>query len=119
VNTFYRALAISLAASINRDVQVASRLNDGIAVLEAARTSRLEETPQMKGLTLALGSLASRLPGRQPYHKLVIHRYQLSGDFDGFSRWFDFDPGRIASLIERGIRDAVAHDCHANGCVGV
>jgi hypothetical protein len=31
----------------------------------------------------------------------------------------DFRRPRVTALIERGYRDAIGHDCKANGCVNV
>ena len=118
LSTLYRFLAISLAATINRDIEIAKRLNDGVELLEAGKEQPHPDFPSA-AVTLALGSLANQAAGSKPYRKLTIHRYQLSGQFDNFFQWFDFELDRIKSLIDRGYRDAVAHDCRANGCVGV
>lgn len=117
INTFYRVLAISLAASINRDIEIAARLNDGIAVLEAAKRGVYKQSLPMRALIMTLGGIAARPMQEVPYRSLTIHRHQLGDDFANFLQWLDFDRDRIAWLIEKGTRDAIAHDCAANGCI--
>jgi NTE family protein len=117
VNTLYRMLAMSLASSINRDIEIAARLNDGIAILRAAERGVYKQGLPMQALILTLGGLAARPLQHLPYRPLTIHRHQLGEDFENFFQWLDFDRERIAWLIEKGTRDAMAHDCKASGCI--
>lgn len=116
INTFYRMLSMSLAASINRDIEIAERINDGIAILRAAERGVSTKGLPTGALILSLGGLARR-PLNLPYRPLTIHRHQLGEGFENFFQWLDFDRERIAWLIERGMRDAMAHDCKTSGCV--
>ena len=117
VNTFYRLMAISLAGSVNRDIEIAARLNDGIAYLQAAQSGSGPPHAGIGPLALTLGGLANRPRQDLPYRPLTIHRHHLTEDFANFSQWLDFDRDRIAWLIEKGARDAMAHDCRASGCI--
>jgi predicted acylesterase/phospholipase RssA len=117
VNTFYRLMAVSLAGAANRDIEIAARLNDGIEILERAQRGEYLAGLPMQALVLAMGGLANRPNPNIPYRRLTVHRHQLGEDFGNFLQWLDFDRDRLAGLIEQGTRDAIAHDCVANGCV--
>ena len=56
----------------------------------------------------------------------VFAVFGWSGDSDadprddlggGILGWLDFSRERVQRLIDRGFRDAVAHDCDRSGCV--
>ncbi len=55
--------------------------------------------------------------GSTIYEPLTVHRYRPLRSLGGVLGLLDFRQGRIGTLIERGYRDALEHDCVANRCV--
>jgi predicted acylesterase/phospholipase RssA len=113
-STLYRASVIVQAAAINRDIEIALRVNRGLDVLEG-RVRAEARTEGLKGRDYVLAS-ATRA-SRSPYRRVSIHRYHPTEDPGGTYRWLSFDHDRMARLLERGYRDAVAHDCGRQRCV--
>ena len=112
----YRALAISLESAINRDVEMAARINHGIRILENAEKGLYNPASPLETAVLALGGRAGK-PQNLAYKQLTIHRYELADPGESFLSWLDFSPARIQSLIDAGYNDTLKHDCRASGCV--
>jgi NTE family protein len=114
VASIYRALAISLKASLDLDVRTATRLNEGMRQLAMAARRPGKGNDPRPG-TLTAGSLALR-PSSAPYRQITIHRYELANDEADFVGFLNFDRRRLVSLIARGMHDAAHHDCRTSGC---
>ncbi|HXA85849.1 MAG TPA: patatin-like phospholipase family protein [Candidatus Dormibacteraeota bacterium] len=115
--TVYRMMVITLAAMLDRDIEIAGRINQGIKLIEEGERGEIPEDPEMKALSLIIGSLPLHLKTGLPYRKLTIHRYHPGGDPGGPLRWLSFDRDHLEALIDRGMTDAARHDCVVNGCV--
>jgi predicted acylesterase/phospholipase RssA len=114
LDTITRMTMIRFAATMNRDIEVAAKINKGIekALQGAARASKDAE----QGRHLMRGSPSAEQPGHA-YRLLTIHRYHPSDDLSGPMGILDFRRERICELITRGYADAVRHDCKASGCL--
>jgi predicted acylesterase/phospholipase RssA len=114
-NTVYRLAVIALAAMMNRDIEIAKRVNRGIDVMEGLAAPD-ENIAYAKGHHHML----SRDPQKHviaPYRRVAIHRYHPHEDPGGTLRWLDFDRDRILHMMERGYRDAAGHDCIHRECL--
>ena len=107
IDTVGRMFAISFAATMKRDLEIASRINEGIHAVEAA--ARGESVRALEPLHM----------GGRGHRPLQIHLYHPASDWGGALGMLDFQRERVTSLIEHGYRDAVTHDCATAGCVGV
>jgi len=113
----YRMMVVALAAMLDRDIEIAGRINKGIHLLEQGERGEIPEDPEMKSLSLIIGSLPLHLAAGLPYRKLTIHKYHPSGDPGGALHWLSFERDHLEALIGRGMDDAVSHNCVANGCI--
>lgn len=107
IDTIGRMFAVSFAATMKRDLEIASRINGGIEA--AAALARGQEVRGVEAL---------HRPGRS-YRPLHIHLHHPTSDWGGALGMLDFQRERVTSLIEHGYKDAVEHDCAAAGCIGV
>ena len=90
VDTIGRMFVASFAATMRRDIAVASGVNREIAA------------------------------GRHHRHRpLTIHLYHPREDTGGALGMLDFHRDRLAGLADLGYRDTLAHDCAASGCLNV
>jgi NTE family protein len=105
IDTVGRMFAISFAATIKRDLEIASRINKGIHALEEAARG---------GSVRALEPMETGGRGHRP---LRIHLYHPQSDWGGALGMLDFQRERVSALIERGYLDAVSHDCAQAGCI--
>jgi NTE family protein len=105
IDTVGRMFAISFAATMKRDLEIASRINDGIHAVKAA--SRGESVRALEPLHM----------GGRGHQPLQIHLYHPRSDWGGALGMLDFQRDRVAALIERGYNDAVNHDCAKAGCL--
>lgn len=107
IQTVGRMFTISFAATINRDLEIARRINSGIANAAAAARREVMARPE---------PLHAGNPRHKPLH---IHLYHPQDDWGGALGMLDFRRDRVQRLVERGFRDAVEHDCASAGCFGV
>ncbi len=105
IDTVGRMFTISFAATIKRDLEIASRINNGIHAVEAA--ARGESVRALEPLHM----------GGRGHRPLQIHLYHPASDWGGALGMLDFQRERIGALIERGYSDAVTHDCEKAGCL--
>jgi predicted acylesterase/phospholipase RssA len=105
LDTAGRMFAISFGATIKRDLEIASRVNEGVqAEKAAARGESVRQEPLHTG---------------RKHRPLRIHLYNPQADFGGALGMLDFQRDRLTALIERGYLDTVGHDCGKAGCIGV
>jgi predicted acylesterase/phospholipase RssA len=110
----YRALVIGFAFALDRDIDIAQRINLGTSLIEKGVFTAAPSADELKGFFLAAQHVQE---AKAVYRQITIHRYQPQRDLGGIFRWFNFERSFIADLIERGFTDAVEHDCKKNGCV--
>lgn len=124
---FYRTLVIGFAFALDRDIEIARRINVGAAaikgVLSSGSSSTSSSSPSssadsptddLRGLFL----VAQQAPQvQESYRQVTIHRYQPQEDLGGIFAWFNFERSYITDLIERGFSDAVEHDCVKSRCI--
>jgi predicted acylesterase/phospholipase RssA len=110
----YRALVIGFAFALNRDIEIARRINLGTSLLKKGTLGRQPSADDLKGFSLVADHSRK---AQSPYRQITIHRYQPQKDLGGIFRWFSFERNYVTDLIEGGFADAVEHDCKKNGCV--
>lgn len=116
-STVYRMMVITLSAMLDRDIEIAGRINAGIDILQMGARGEIPSDPALQALQLIIGSLPLHIETGLPYRKLTVHRYHPRGDPGGAFRWLSFGHDHLAALIEEGYNDAIQHDCERNGCV--
>ncbi len=114
-DTIFRTLTINLASMLNRDIEIATRINSG---LREARALRFEGADSISTERIDSFQSAAVLAFNREsrYRELEIHRYRASADLAGVASWLSFDRAHLANLMESGFRDTVSHDCGASGC---
>lgn len=116
IDTFSRLFAIQFAATINRDIAVAKQINEGLEVIErAARGGPLSER-DTRAFVLAAKRLSS-VSDYSKYRKITIHRYQPRDTLRGVLGLLNFSRNKSIDLMERGVADAISHNCEASQCV--
>ena len=87
--------------------------------MERALGDESEAGQRTQDFVKAASQIQKRLAtSRAPHKNLCIHRYHPRGDLSGILGLLNFERENIeASYIERGIKEAVEHDCEASGCV--
>lgn len=113
LDTFDRMLTIQFAANINKDIEEAERINNGLAAIEHAETTG----SVLEAGTEIAGKIRERLKLSKPYRKLHIHRYHPREDLSGVLGLLNFDRQRIQEFIKKGFQEAVRHDCDVCGCI--
>jgi predicted acylesterase/phospholipase RssA len=108
-----RSFIIMLAATINHDIEDAAAINRGIEVLRGAPPGPADARPFVQ----VLEHVRRRLLAGRPLRKLAIHRYHPSDLLGGTLGVLSFELDAIQALIDRGYRDALAHDCAQQGCI--
>ena len=118
LDTFDRMLSIQFAININKDIEQAERINRGLVAMERAQGDESEAGQQTQDFVKTPSQIQKRLAtSRAPHKKLCIHRYHPRGDLSGILGMLNFKRENIEAYIERGIKEAVEHDCEASGCV--
>jgi len=115
--TVYRMMVITLSAMLDRDIEIAGRINAGIDILQMGAQGMIPADPSASALQLIIGSLPLHMQTGLPYRKLTVHRYHPKGDPGGALRWLSFGRDHLAQLMEAGYQEAIAHDCDENACV--
>jgi len=115
LGTFQRTLAIAMAGIMRRDIEAAERINRG---LDLYRQYRQGVLPEDAGeLHQVIEQIESRIASDRPYHHLTIHRYHPRELLGGPLGLLRFESEFIRTMLDRGYRDALEHDCAAAGCV--
>jgi NTE family protein len=90
VDAMGRLFIASFAATMRRDLAVATSINDDVAA------------------------------GLRPQRRLItIHLYHPQEDTGGALGMLDFDRDRVVALAALGYKDAIEHDCTTAGCLNV
>jgi predicted acylesterase/phospholipase RssA len=114
-STLYRLYVIAQASMMNRDIEIARRVNIGIDVLEGRAAPEASEDAAKGHHLLAARARGSARPA--PYRRIAIHRYHPHEDPGGPLRWLSFGRDQIERLIVRGYEDAAAHACDEHHCL--
>lgn len=118
--TLYRVFVIGWADNVDTAIDAVGRINNQVnAVEDIIRiTNPPAETRNLLQNLLRLGSVRRLpLPSQRSLRLITVHRYHPQEDLFGPLGLLNFDRDRIEGLIERGFRDAVAHDCAEEKCV--
>ena len=111
-----RMITTSFAFSMNQGIAMLNDINRSLDLLQTLGTAA-DSDPRARALARTGAAAAFRLRGSDEYTTTTIHRYHPTDDLGGALGFLDFSYQRINFLINRGYRDAVEHDCHANGCL--
>lgn len=112
--TFYRLIVIGFAAMMNRDIEVAGQINEGLRLLADPSAA---STGQAGSVVSLVGGLKKRPEELGSYRPLTIHRYHPRDDPGGVFRWLGFEREHLHRLIGQGFSDTVQHDCRRNRCI--
>jgi predicted acylesterase/phospholipase RssA len=94
-SAIYRIMVMSSAAMMNRDIEIARRVNENLQ--SAASASATERS--------------------RGHRKIAIHRYHPRDSREGVLSWLSFDRDHVADIISQGFIDASEHDCEVNKCI--
>jgi predicted acylesterase/phospholipase RssA len=112
-----RTRVIDWASRMNRDMEYAQQINQGLDMLERVAAGNRPSDFDMWPFISVAERLANRIRQGMPYRKLTIHRYRPRDDLGGPLGVMNFDRHQIAAIIARGYRDTVGHDCVASQCI--
>jgi len=116
--TAYRSLVMALAAMVNHDLDVAQRINLGLAALNRARQQGSAAVPgEARDILYMLGAAESNIPADSQFHQVTVHRYIPNRAPGGAFRWLNFSADNITETIELGYRDTIEHDCARHQCI--
>src|SRR5205085_4126523 len=118
IDTIDRVFTIALATKINEDIDTAAWINEGLAVIEKLGGGGVAPSDaDMVAFIRVASQIEQRLRSGSPYVPLTIHRFHPHDDLGGTLGMLNFREQPIADLIERGYRDAVAHECSQSDCI--
>jgi len=92
-SAIYRIMVMSSAAMMNRDIEIASRVNENLQLTDSA-------VEQSRG-----------------HRKITIHRYHPRDFTQGLLGWLTFGRDHVADIIRQGFIDTSEHDCGINKCI--
>jgi hypothetical protein len=114
LGTLQRTIAITMAASFNRDIETARHINQGLAIVRGGAPGG---RGGMDSLVRAADPILQHERQHDPYHQLTIHRYHPRDLLGGAADLLNFRRDNLETLIQRGYADATTHDCADAGCV--
>lgn len=116
LNTMQRMLYIAWAATIERDIRDAERINQTIDLWLRARAAGGATAVGAAAFGRTAEILRDLDRGRR-LRRISIHRYRPRRVLGGVLGMLNFAADQTRELIARGFADAVAHDCEREGCV--
>jgi len=116
IDTFSRFFVIQFAATVNRDIQVARQINEGLETIEKVAQGQSVPAHNVRAFIVTAERL-SRLDDFSKYRKITIHRYQPSDTLIGILGLLDFSRNKTSALIAEGLTEAITHNCENNNCV--
>ncbi len=116
IDTISRLFAVQFAATVNRDIEVARQINEGLEVIAKAAGGGPVSARDVRPFILAAKRL-SRVEDYSKYRKITIHRYQPRDTLRTVLGLLNFDRNKTLDLIERGFQDAIFHNCKTSNCV--
>ncbi|MBI2187380.1 MAG: patatin-like phospholipase family protein [Acidobacteria bacterium] len=118
VSTLNRAVLISLGAMMNRDIEIASRVNLALDVMRRQTGPALPA--DARAVVHEAGSraaAAARGAPAAPHRPIEIHRYHTRESMGATFRWLSFGLDHLERLVAQGFEDTRRHDCVASGCI--
>jgi len=116
IDTFSRLFAIQFAANVNRDIEVARQINEGLKVIAKIAGGGPVSAGETRAFVLAAKRL-SKAEDYSKYRKVTIHRYQPRDTLRGILGLLNFNRDKSFDLIKRGFKDAIFHNCEVSKCV--
>ena len=116
-DSLYRMATIAWASTVNRDIEYARSINEGMDILD--RTTEEAEPSEVdpKHFARVAKKLHTKAAAGNGYRKLTIHRYHPKKDLGGMVGFLNLKKARIEALIQEGFEDAVNHKCEESQCV--
>ena len=114
LDTLCRLLVIRESATLRKDMEHAGVINRSLNYTE--RTAR-DDDAGPRPFERAFAEVREGEAKDKPYKKIAVHVYHPPKSLGGIMSLLDFDRKFLASMIRKGYRDALNHDCGANGCV--
>ena len=117
IDTFSRLFAIQFAATVNRDIEVAKQINEGIEVIERVAGGDGPISAKDARAFILVAKRISAAKDYSKYRKITIHRYQPGDTLKGLLGILNFNRNKTITLIQQGIDDAISHNCKASECI--
>lgn len=117
IDAIERVRSIQNASVLNLDIETAAQVNRGLAATRGDVDVSLSGSRAASSLVRFIGQVGRRPGAALKYKPLTIHRYRPTDDLGEAVGVLDVRRQVIRRLIERGFRDAIAHDCAACGCI--
>jgi predicted acylesterase/phospholipase RssA len=116
VSTLNRAVLITLGAMVNRDIEIASRVNLALDVL--GKSGGATSAAEARALVHEAGSRRAAGGEASSSHRRVeIHRYHAREPIGPTFRWLSFERDHLERLMAHGFEDAAHHDCRVSRCI--
>jgi predicted acylesterase/phospholipase RssA len=116
VGAIDRMVATSFAYGMNQDIDMIFDFNRSLELIRNVDRAAASDSG-IQSVDRAGDAVAEWVRVNGDFAPATIHRYHPSDDLGGALGFLDLSYDRIVRLIERGYRDAVAHDCTASRCV--
>jgi NTE family protein len=118
LDTAWRMLAIMWASSMRKDILNAAAVNLALEVLKHGLPESAVQGEERTLLHVA-GQMYRRLieGGGRPYRELTVHIFRPRSALGEGEGILDFQSARLRWIVDMGYRDAIHHDCAAEGCV--
>jgi predicted acylesterase/phospholipase RssA len=114
MDTLCRMIVIMMAQHLNRDIELVTeynRLYHSVAREEPTSGTAIDAPGMMKLVRMA------RRYGDVSLKPLTVHRYRPPQVLSALVGILKFSRDRLVELVEQGFRDALRHDCAAEGCI--
>jgi predicted acylesterase/phospholipase RssA len=117
IDAMDRVLVVNFAYMLNLDIERAREINTALDLIDDGVTGGQLIATDVHAILRSLPRIRNRIQAGKPYRPVTIHRYHPRDDLGSDLGLMNLDGQRITTIIERGYRDAVTHDCVASGCV--
>ncbi len=118
IDVLDRVLVITSASKLGEDIETAAWINEGLEVIERAARGNSLSDGDINTFVRVASQLYQKTRLGKPYRKLTVHRYNPHDDLGGGTLGLlNFNIDRMTALIDRGFRDALAHDCGESNCI--
>jgi hypothetical protein len=111
-----RMLTMFFSYRMNEDIATLGNYNVSLGLADSLGPEALSD-PEIGAIARAAAAVAGRARTVGDFVPTTIHRYHPTDDLGGALGFLDLSYDTVQRKIERGYRDAVAHDCVACGCV--
>jgi predicted acylesterase/phospholipase RssA len=111
-----RMIVATFAFAMNQEIDMIHDLNRSFELIDSFDHTQVMD-PQINAIARAGKAAAQWARANGEFVPTTIHRHHPAADLGGALGFLDLSYDHVAGLIDRGYRDAVAHDCVASGCV--